>query len=98
MNMSNVNINEIIDNAKFNPFHWKVLIWCLLIIIFDGYDLVIYSGEGCVDNEPEYLIADPRQVTVKNIIIENIQLEYLDELETSWREKKTYSTKRPKFK
>ncbi|KXZ64503.1 aromatic acid/H+ symport family MFS transporter [Acinetobacter venetianus] len=43
MNMSNVNINEIIDNAKFNPFHWKVLIWCLLIIIFDGYDLVIYG-------------------------------------------------------
>tara|TARA_Y100000034_G_scaffold50613_1_gene62343 strand:+ start:9122 stop:9979 length:858 start_codon:yes stop_codon:yes gene_type:complete len=64
----------------------------------NGYDLVIYSGEGCVDNEPEYLIADPRQVTVKNIIIENIQLEYLDELKTSWREKKEYSTKRPKFK
>ena len=25
------------------PPHWSVLIWCLLIIIFDGYDLVIYG-------------------------------------------------------
>jgi AAHS family benzoate transporter-like MFS transporter len=41
--MEKVNINETIDNAKFNLFHWKVLIWCLLIIIFDGYDLVIYG-------------------------------------------------------
>jgi AAHS family benzoate transporter-like MFS transporter len=43
MYMEKVNINETIDNAKFNLFHWKVLIWCLLIIIFDGYDLVIYG-------------------------------------------------------
>ena len=34
---------KLIDNAKFNPFHWKILFWCLLIIIFDGYDLVIYG-------------------------------------------------------
>ncbi len=38
-----VNINTLIDEAKFTPFHWGVLIWCLLIIIFDGYDLVIYG-------------------------------------------------------
>jgi AAHS family benzoate transporter-like MFS transporter len=43
MYMEKVNINETIDNAKFNLFHWKVLVWCLLIIIFDGYDLVIYG-------------------------------------------------------
>lgn len=41
--MEKVNINETIDNAKFGLFHWKVLVWCLLIIIFDGYDLVIYG-------------------------------------------------------
>lgn len=41
--MEKVNINETIDNAKFSLFHWKVLVWCLLIIIFDGYDLVIYG-------------------------------------------------------
>ena len=43
MYMEKVNINETIDNAKFSLFHWKVLVWCLLIIVFDGYDLVIYG-------------------------------------------------------
>jgi len=42
--MSNkININTLIDEAKFTRFHWGVLIWCLMIIIFDGYDLVIYG-------------------------------------------------------
>ncbi|GAA5185475.1 aromatic acid/H+ symport family MFS transporter [Acinetobacter kookii] len=42
--MSNkININTLIDEAKFTPFHWGVLFWCLMIIIFDGYDLVIYG-------------------------------------------------------
>ena len=43
MSTNKVNINTLIDEAKFTPFHWGVLIWCLLIIIFDGYDLVIYG-------------------------------------------------------
>ncbi len=38
-----ININDVIDNATFKPFHWQVLFWCLLVIIFDGYDLVIYG-------------------------------------------------------
>ncbi len=38
-----LNINTLVDEAKFTPFHWGVLIWCLMIIIFDGYDLVIYG-------------------------------------------------------
>lgn len=38
-----VNINSVVDDAKFKPFHWGVLMWCLFIIIFDGYDLVIYG-------------------------------------------------------
>lgn len=38
-----VNVNDVIDNATFKPFHWQVLFWCLLVIIFDGYDLVIYG-------------------------------------------------------
>ena len=38
-----ININTLVDEAKFTPFHWGVLFWCLLIIIFDGYDLVIYG-------------------------------------------------------
>jgi MFS transporter, AAHS family, benzoate transport protein len=43
MDTNKVNINNIIDKARFAAFHWKVLIWCLIIIIFDGYDLVIYG-------------------------------------------------------
>ncbi len=43
MNTQQININSLVDDAKFSPFHWGVLIWCLSIIIFDGYDLVIYG-------------------------------------------------------
>lgn len=43
MDSNKLNINTVVDNAKFTPFHWGVLIWCLLIIVFDGYDLVIYG-------------------------------------------------------
>ncbi|WP_180135015.1 MFS transporter [Acinetobacter sp. YH12070] len=43
MQNQKININTLVDEAKFMPFHWGVLIWCLLIIIFDGYDLVIYG-------------------------------------------------------
>ncbi|WP_025126628.1 aromatic acid/H+ symport family MFS transporter [Pseudomonas sp. PH1b] len=41
--MRNLDCNALIDEARFNPFHWRVLFWCALIIIFDGYDLVIYG-------------------------------------------------------
>ena len=41
--MVTVNIPNLIDNAKFSAFHRRVLLLCLLIIIFDGYDLVIYG-------------------------------------------------------
>lgn len=43
MDSSTLNVNRIVDEAKFTPFHFKVLFWCLLIIIFDGYDLIIYG-------------------------------------------------------
>ena len=41
--MRAIDINALVDQAKFNAFHWRVLFWCALIIIFDGYDLVIYG-------------------------------------------------------
>ncbi|WP_040331103.1 MFS transporter [Acinetobacter rudis] len=43
MENAQLDINTVVDKAKFTAFHWNVLIWCLLIIIFDGYDLVIYG-------------------------------------------------------
>ena len=41
MTVHSVNVNTAIDNAKFTPFHFNVVIWCLVIILFDGYDLAI---------------------------------------------------------
>ena len=43
MKEDQININNLVDEATFTPFHWGVLLWCLIIIIFDGYDLVIYG-------------------------------------------------------
>ncbi len=41
--MRSVDVNQVVDDAKFTPFHMNVLFWCMLVIIFDGYDLVIYG-------------------------------------------------------
>lgn len=41
--MRNIDVNEIIDNARFNRFHWLVMCLCALLLIFDGYDLFIYG-------------------------------------------------------
>lgn len=41
--MSSINVSTKIDQSKFNKFHGLVLFWCAFIIIFDGYDLVIYG-------------------------------------------------------
>lgn len=41
--MTQIDVHKLIDEAKFSKFHWSLLFWCGLIIIFDGYDLVIYG-------------------------------------------------------
>ena len=41
--MNTLNANEIIDHAKLKGIHWRVILLSALIIIFDGYDLVIYG-------------------------------------------------------
>jgi AAHS family benzoate transporter-like MFS transporter len=41
MTAQTMNVNAVVDKAKFNKFHLNVLFWCLLIILFDGYDLAI---------------------------------------------------------
>jgi AAHS family benzoate transporter-like MFS transporter len=41
--MKSINANEIIDHAKLKLIHWRVILLSALIIIFDGYDLVIYG-------------------------------------------------------
>ena len=41
--MRTLDVHPIIDNARFSPFHWMVMAWCGLLLIFDGYDLFIYG-------------------------------------------------------
>lgn len=43
MQSEQINVSDIVDHAKFSGFHWTVLLWCLFIIIFDGYDLIVYG-------------------------------------------------------
>ena len=42
--MNKLNIQPFLDNAKFNAFHRNILLWCAFILVFDGYDLVIYGS------------------------------------------------------
>lgn len=42
--METVDANEIYDKSGFKPFHLNLLIWCFLIILFDGYDTAIYGA------------------------------------------------------
>ncbi|MFU9047788.1 MFS transporter [Acinetobacter tibetensis] len=39
--MSQVDMQLLVSEAKFNRFHAKVLLWCMLIIIIDGYDISV---------------------------------------------------------
>ena len=41
--MKTIEINPVIDNARFTRFHWMVVALCALLLIFDGYDLFIYG-------------------------------------------------------
>ena len=59
----------------------------------NGYDLVIYSGPDCVDNEPEYLIAEPSQIKMQSVKIAHKEIEYINESRAEWYENVTYSEK-----
>lgn len=41
--LNNITIQDFLDNARFTGFHRTVLLWTAFIIVFDGYDLVIYG-------------------------------------------------------
>jgi MFS transporter, AAHS family, benzoate transport protein len=44
MDNNSVNVFKVIDESKFNRFQGSVLFWCAFIMIFDGYDLVVYGS------------------------------------------------------
>ncbi len=41
--MQKVDVHGVIDGARFNRFHWMVMVLCALLLIFDGYDLFIFG-------------------------------------------------------
>ena len=41
--MRKIDVHGVIDDARFNRFHWLVMGLCALLLIFDGYDLFIYG-------------------------------------------------------
>ncbi|WP_180025050.1 MULTISPECIES: MFS transporter [unclassified Acinetobacter] len=41
MSASTMNVNSVVDNAKFTKSHFSIMMWCLILILFDGYDLAI---------------------------------------------------------
>ncbi len=42
--MPSINIQQLIDESRFNGFHAKILFWCFLIMVLDGYDLAVVGA------------------------------------------------------
>ncbi|MCX5467452.1 MFS transporter [Acinetobacter nematophilus] len=39
--MQYIDVQKTLDQAKPNKFHFKILFWCFLIIVIDGYDIAV---------------------------------------------------------
>ena len=33
MTATTVNVNAVVDEAKFKPFHLKIVLWCVFVVI-----------------------------------------------------------------
>lgn len=42
--MRTIHITNRLDQSKFNRFHFMVMGWCFFIIMFDGFDLIVYGS------------------------------------------------------
>lgn len=42
--MQSVNVYALVGDSKFNRFHGRILFWCMLILIIDGYDLAVVGA------------------------------------------------------
>ncbi|SFD43148.1 MFS transporter, AAHS family, benzoate transport protein [Lentibacillus persicus] len=42
--MSKINVNNTVDNSKFNSFHLLLVFFGFLILLADGYDLMVYGA------------------------------------------------------
>ena len=41
MTATTMNVNAVIDQAKFEPIQLTVVFWYVFVVLFDGYDLAI---------------------------------------------------------
>jgi AAHS family benzoate transporter-like MFS transporter len=39
--MRQIDLHKLTDEARFNGFHAMLLIWCTLVALLDGYDIVV---------------------------------------------------------
>lgn len=42
--MHKIDVHKLADEAKLNRFHARVLLWCFLILVLDGYDLAVVGA------------------------------------------------------
>ncbi|MGF6917063.1 MFS transporter [Paraburkholderia sp. 40] len=42
--MQSQSLRQIVANARLGKFHFVLLAWCAFIVLFDGYDLVIFGA------------------------------------------------------
>ncbi|MDS9471402.1 aromatic acid/H+ symport family MFS transporter [Sporosarcina pasteurii] len=42
--MNSIHVARTVDESKFNRFHGLLVFWCAFIIVFDGYDLIVYGS------------------------------------------------------
>lgn len=42
--LAKLNVNRLLGESRLNGFHWVFFSCCLLVITFDGYDLVVYGA------------------------------------------------------
>ncbi|MFM0734762.1 MFS transporter [Paraburkholderia sediminicola] len=42
--MSTDIIDDMVDGTRVNSFHVMIMFWCSMLMLFDGYDLVIYGS------------------------------------------------------
>ena len=42
--MNKIHVVDVIDGSRFNKLHAIVLGWCICLILFDGYDLVVFGS------------------------------------------------------
>jgi MFS transporter, AAHS family, 4-hydroxybenzoate transporter len=44
--MNEINVSQLVDTTRLRPFHFRLIFWCLLAMMADGFDLLNASIAG----------------------------------------------------